>query len=194
MQFERFFRAGSYFADLVRQTIEDKTEGSFNLTDIPLRSEILTREEMALHAVRLAQSHRVKLTGREGVNLYARFAQNREVIEKSYFAFAEAANANEPLTPGAEWLLDNYHVIEEQVRDIKRHLPRSYYKTLPKLTSEDFTGYPRVYHLAFEIIAHSDALGRLGFSFSLYLGLSKPFYSDHRRALGGTHHAAAGPD
>ncbi|MCB0310283.1 MAG: hypothetical protein KDD42_03550, partial [Bdellovibrionales bacterium] len=55
-------------------------------------------------------------------------------------------------------MLDNFHVIEEQARDIRKHLPRSYYRGLPRLTNSEFVGYPRVYSLAHQYLAHSDAV------------------------------------
>jgi len=55
-------------------------------------------------------------------------------------------------------LLDNYHVIEEQIRDIKRDLPREYYRTLPKLRDGEMACYPRVYELALEYVVHTDAV------------------------------------
>jgi len=126
-------------------------------TDSPLRSQIFTRDEMASHAMALARQHQVELV-KTGVDLFSRFEDNQAVVERAYFAFAKTDGSKEQLTPGAEWLLDNYHVIEEHVRDIRRHLPRSYYRTLPKLVSQEFKGYPRVYHIAAEVVAHSDAV------------------------------------
>ncbi|MBX7137773.1 MAG: hypothetical protein K1X83_07285 [Oligoflexia bacterium] len=125
--------------------------------DNPLRSEIFTREDLATHARTLAQQHKVSSLKISGKDLFSRFAENCVVIEKAYFAFGRVS-AKEHLTPGAEWLLDNYHVVEEHVREIKAHLPKSYYQTLPKIVSEEFLGYPRVYHLAYEVIAHTDAV------------------------------------
>jgi len=126
--------------------------------DVPLRSRIFTREELAQHARGLAWAHRVKLYGRSGTELFSRFEDNCVEIERAYFAFANAASRKEAITHGAEWLLDNYPVVEQQVRDIRRHLPRSYYRTLPKLVSEECRGLPRVYHIALETISHADAV------------------------------------
>lgn len=123
----------------------------------PLRSQIFTREELAQHARGLAWAHRVRFYGRSGNDLFRRFEENCLEIEKAYYVFADATGRKEAITHGAEWLLDNYPVVEQQIRDIRKHLPRSYYRTLPKLLSDEYRGYPRVYHLALEVIAHNDA-------------------------------------
>ena len=36
------------------------------------------------------------------------------------------------ITPAAEWLLDNFYLIEEQIRMARRHLPRGYSRELPR--------------------------------------------------------------
>ncbi len=127
-------------------------------SESPLRAEIFTRDEMIEHAKQLARRHRLAPKKTRGINLIVRFEENDRIIEKAYFAFAQTDTSKEQLTPGAEWLLDNYHVIEEHVRDIKRHLPKSYYRDLPKLLGDEFDGYPRVYQIAQEAITHSDAV------------------------------------
>ena len=60
------------------------------------------------------------------------------------------------ITPGGEWLLDNFYLIEEQIRTAKRHLPKSYHRQLPFLINGPSAGLPRVYDIALEMIAHGD--------------------------------------
>jgi cyclic beta-1,2-glucan synthetase len=62
-----------------------------------------------------------------------------------------------PITPAAEWLLDNYHLVEEQIREIRQDLPPGFYRQLPTLADGPFVGYPRVFGLAWAFIAHSDS-------------------------------------
>ena len=40
--------------------------------------------------------------------------------------------------PAAEWLLDNYHIVEAQIREIRDDLPPGYYRQLPKLADGPF--------------------------------------------------------
>jgi cyclic beta-1,2-glucan synthetase len=60
------------------------------------------------------------------------------------------------IAPAGEWLLDNFYLIEEQIRTAKRHLPKGYSRELPRLRHGLSAGLPRVYDLALEIIAHGD--------------------------------------
>ncbi len=47
------------------------------------------------------------------------------------------------MVPAAEWLLDNYHLVEEQDSRDPRRPAAGYYRQLPKLASGLFAGYPR---------------------------------------------------
>ncbi len=62
--------------------------------------------------------------------------------------------------PAGEWLLDNYHVLQEHIGEVRESLPRGYYRELPELATGPLAGYPRVYELAIVLISHSE--GRIG--------------------------------
>ncbi len=67
-----------------------------------------------------------------------------------------AVTANRRITPAGEWLLDNFYLIEEQIRTAKRHLPKGYSRELPRLARGPSAGLPRVYDIALEAISHGD--------------------------------------
>ena len=76
---------------------------------------------------------------------------------RAYRAIAGAVGEGRAITPAAEWLLDNYHLVEEQIREIRDDLPPGYYRQLPKLAAGPFAGYPRVFGLAWAFVAHTDS-------------------------------------
>ncbi|NDC39644.1 MAG: hypothetical protein EBZ48_16655, partial [Proteobacteria bacterium] len=123
----------------------------------PLRRQTYTKDALVHQAQLLAERHRVRVLYDRGKDLFRRFTENQRVIEAAYFELSEAAQEKETLTPGVEWLLDNYHVIQQNAREVKKDLPPTYYRKLPKLKRGDFRGYPRVLHLALEFIAHTDS-------------------------------------
>jgi len=53
----------------------------------------------------------------------------------------------------AEWLLDNFYIIESQYRILLSELRRKEYLRLPVLQSGPYKGYARVYAMAVELIA-----------------------------------------
>ncbi len=82
---------------------------------------------------------------------------NESVLLAAYRAITAAAVDGRAITPAAEWLVDNYHLVEEQIREIRADLPPGFYRQLPKLADGPFVGYPRVFGLAWAYIAHSDS-------------------------------------
>ncbi|MCX6119414.1 MAG: cyclic beta 1-2 glucan synthetase, partial [Proteobacteria bacterium] len=67
------------------------------------------------------------------------------------------AKSNQTISPAAEWLLDNFYVIEEHISLARDHFPAKYCRGLPHLIKTQAFGNPRVYSIATEIIAHVDA-------------------------------------
>jgi cyclic beta-1,2-glucan synthetase len=122
-----------------------------------LRAELFSIERLEQHAGSLAAAQ--PITQRRGArhSLSVRLGQNEAVLLASYRTIAAAASEGRPITPAAEWLLDNYHVIEEQIREIREDLPPKFYRLLPKLASGPFAGYPRVFGIAWAFIAHTDS-------------------------------------
>ncbi|MGB2696084.1 MAG: carbohydrate-binding protein, partial [Dehalococcoidia bacterium] len=81
------------------------------------------------------------------------------MLRETYRVLADDVHRGEFVPPAAEWLLDNFHLIEVEIRDTRHDLPRPYYLDLPKLASREMAGIARVYAMALELIRHTD--GRL---------------------------------
>src|SRR3954468_6557988 len=124
----------------------------------PIRDELWSVERLEQHALSLAQTQRVR-PGRWGdPRLRQRLRDNGKNLLSSYRAIAEAMRDERAITPAAEWLVDNFHLVEDQVREGREDLPPGFYRELPKLASGPFAGYPRVWALAYELVAHTDSL------------------------------------
>ena len=120
-----------------------------------LRAELFSAEQMEHHGVALAKQH--KLSPRSSSDrLLKRLDENAGVLLQACEALTSAAKANRRISPAGEWLLDNYYLIEEQIRIARRHLPKGYNRELPRLAQDDADGVPRVYILALETISHGD--------------------------------------
>jgi len=130
----------------------------------PLRSELFSADQMEQHGKTLAGLH--QLSPRQAPDqLLSRLAENEGVLIGVRDLLAEAVKANRRITPAGEWLLDNFYLIEEQIRTARRHLPKGYSRELPRLLNGSTVGLPRVYDLALETISHGDGrvdLGSLG--------------------------------
>src|SRR5206468_1587169 len=123
--------------------------------ELPLRSELFSADQMERHGRTLAAAHR--LTPRRGRDqLLPRLAANESVLIGVCKRLAAALSANHRISPAGEWLLDNFHLIEEEIGTAKRHLPRGYSRELPRLGFGPSAGLPRVYDIALETISHGD--------------------------------------
>jgi cellobiose phosphorylase len=121
----------------------------------PLRAALFSREQLERHGIVLAGLHR--LSARRGANeLLTRLGGNEDLLVAVRTSLTEAVNDKRRITPAAEWLLDNFYLIEEQIRTARRHLPVGYSRELPILADGPSAGLPRVYDLALEVISHGD--------------------------------------
>ena len=123
--------------------------------EAPLRSDLFSAEQMQQHGKTLAGWHTLS-TGDAPDHLLSRLAENEAVLIDVRNLVAEAVQTNRRITPAGEWLLDNFYLIEEQIRMAKRHLPKGYSRELPRLSNGPSAGLPRVYDIALEIISHGD--------------------------------------
>ena len=124
----------------------------------PIRAELFGVERLEEHAGSLAAAQAVMAGVQRGVSLAKRLADNEAVLVAAYRDIARAVEDGEAITPAAEWLIDNFHVIEKQIRDIRADLPAGYYRQLPKLAGGPFAGYPRVFGVTWALVAHTDSL------------------------------------
>ena len=121
----------------------------------PLRSELFSADQMKLHGKTLAASHQLN-PGPARERLLTRLADNEAILIGVRSLLTDAVQASRRITPAGEWLLDNFYLIEEQIRTAKRHLPKGYSQELPSLLSGVSAGLPRVYDIALETISHGD--------------------------------------
>ncbi|MBN9430058.1 MAG: glycosyl transferase, partial [Burkholderiales bacterium] len=123
----------------------------------PVRDELFGVERLEQHARSLASAQSLAPRPRHVPSLHRRLDANARVLLLAYRASAVELDAGRRVMPAVEWLLDNYHVIEKQIREIRDDLPANYYRQLPKLDTGPFAGYPRVFGLAWAFVAHTDS-------------------------------------
>ena len=121
----------------------------------PLRAELFNVDQLARHARALAADHNL-LPRHRSNRLLAHLERNEQIL-RAFNRATLAVNASRRITPAAEWLLDNFYLIEEQIQMARRHLPRGYSRELPRLASGRSAGLPRVYDIVSELISHVDA-------------------------------------
>ena len=123
----------------------------------PIRSELFGVERFEQHGRSLGATHRAGPARFGQATFYPRLQSNVRTLRAAHqFIALEALDGND-ISPAAEWLLDNFHLIEGQLREIREGLPPRYYRSLPVLQDAPLVGLPRIYGVAWAFVAHTDS-------------------------------------
>ena len=123
----------------------------------PIRAELFSDDQLERHAVTLADSQVVIRKSTPVVSLLTRIEQDHRALARCYEAIMDDIEAGRAITPAAEWLVDNFHAVEEQIRQVRKDLPRGYFNQLPKLGPGFLEGHPRIFGIVWAYVAHTDS-------------------------------------
>ncbi len=123
----------------------------------PFRAELFGCAGFERYGLSLNGSHRVGKARFGQATFHPRLQGNLRSLRTSFRYIAELTQDGHEVGPGSEWLLDNFSLIEDQLREIGEGLPTRYYRTLPVLQAESLVGLPRIYHVAWAFVAHTDS-------------------------------------
>src|SRR5262249_26495408 len=104
----------------------------------------MSGEPLGREALRLASELTVTRRGGCAGPLMPRVGDNGAVLLRGYSPLAQVVRDGGSAPPAAEWLVDNFHVVESAFLLVRSDLPRGFYRQLPRLVSGRFDGYPRV--------------------------------------------------
>ena len=124
--------------------------------DWPGPGELLGVDRLEQLAIRLAGAHGTVPGPGRAESLPARLAENGRTLSAMYLSTSDAVRRNRPISFSGEWILNNFHIIQDQLRECAVDLPWRYYLGLPKVDGGEFAGLPRVYALVASIVAHTD--------------------------------------
>src|SRR5688572_2552096 len=122
-----------------------------------LRGELYASEHLVAHAIEIARAHGEPSRRSTPGPLRKRFAEARAQIRAAYEILSRDSKNKRDPSPAEEWLLDNSHVVDDQIREIQEDLPWGYLIELPRIVDGAMRGYPRVYGLCLDYLRHTDA-------------------------------------
>ncbi|MGV8803539.1 MAG: GH36-type glycosyl hydrolase domain-containing protein [Polaromonas sp.] len=128
--------------------------------DPPIRAELFGVQRFEQHGCSLAQAQVIEsdAQSRRHAPFFPRVEENLAALRKAYDYIALTSISGHYATPAAEWLLDNFPLIEAQLQQIREGVPHRYYASLPKLALAPLQGLPRVYGIAWAYVAHTDSV------------------------------------
>lgn len=128
-----------------------------NKFEEPIRDEIFSSERLEQYALYLSSELSISVTKKLSRSLLPRLEENFQCLIDAYNKLTNSIQKGSTISPAGEWFVDNFHIIEEQVREIREDLPESYYRELPKVLKGDLANLPQVYAIALALIAHQDS-------------------------------------
>ena len=143
------------WSNALRRITSMKFDAEPAFVEPPLRAELYSVEQLERHAKAIAALHEA-VPGRGPDDLLERLSENKRLITETYDLIVAATARGASIEPAAEWLLDNFYLVEEQIHSIERLLPPSFCRELPRIKNGDNLYRPRVYGIALELIAHVD--------------------------------------
>jgi len=119
-----------------------------------IRATYFTADDLRQCGETLGRQGAADLPGFMKFEFFTRHAENEKEILRVYRAAAQDVDAGASITPAAEWLLDNYYIVEEAIQEVRRDFPKKFFKQLPttKIGSQEI---PRVLSLAWLYVAHT---------------------------------------
>jgi cyclic beta-1,2-glucan synthetase len=123
----------------------------------PISAEIFGLERLRQHARSLAESQLITDHPEKVYSIIDRLRDNAAALSVADSEICDAVALGKSITPAAEWLIDNYHLIEEQIRQTRADLPEGFYRQLPKLAHGPLVGHPRIFGLVWAHVAHTDS-------------------------------------
>ena len=106
-------------------------------------------------ALELAQTLKPSHRAGRGMPVQSRLKKLEGLIRSAYQHFEEASKSKRAIKHAAEWVLDNFYVIEQAIRQVREGMPVDYYRRLPQVTLADQNDVARVYALSTAITAAS---------------------------------------
>ncbi|RZL88625.1 MAG: hypothetical protein EOP82_22430 [Variovorax sp.] len=134
--------------------------GPHEPVEAPIRAELFGAQRFEQHGHSLARAQAIQSETARGERtpFFPRVETNLESLRNAFDYIALISQSGRYVTPAAEWLLDNFHLVEAQLQQIREGVPRSYYARLPKLAAAPLAGLPRVYGIAWAYVAHTDSV------------------------------------
>ncbi|MFZ5911460.1 MAG: GH36-type glycosyl hydrolase domain-containing protein [Chloroflexota bacterium] len=114
------------------------------------------QERIESLALELAQTLKPALHSGQGEFVRSRLMKSEDSIRSAYQSFEETSKSKMAAQHAAEWVLDNFYIIEQAIRQVREGMPAEYYRRLPQVTLPGQNNVARIYALSVAIIRASE--------------------------------------
>ena len=123
---------------------------------LKITGTMLEKSQLENHLEKIASSHNIISKSQKDTYPIPQLLENFKTIEEVYNLLNEHLKLGINIHPAGEWLLDNFYIIEETVKQIQKELPLNKYINFVGIANGEYKGFARIYILASEIVAYSD--------------------------------------
>lgn len=127
------------------------------IRNLYIQGAVLEKGQMEDHLEKIASDHVLKSASDKNTYPIPRVRDNFIAITEVYNLLNDQMKRKIPIHPAGEWILDNYYVIEKTVKMIVKDLSPQKYAKFNGIASGPYIGFARIYVLACEIVACTDA-------------------------------------
>ena len=123
---------------------------------LKINGTMLEKAQLDRHLEKIASTHNITSKSDKSTYPIPMLLEDYEVIKKVYNLLNEHLKLEISIHPAGEWLLDNFYIIEETVRQIQKELTLKKYKNFVGIQTGEYKGFARIYVLAEEIVAYTE--------------------------------------
>ena len=123
-----------------------------------IKGVLLDKYQLENYLAKLASDNTLKNKSDKNTYPIPRVKENFEYITNVYNILTEHLKLGIPIHPAGEWILDNYYIVEKTVKTVIKDMPLKKYTSFLGLENGNYKGFARVYVLASEIVAYTDAV------------------------------------
>ena len=121
-----------------------------------INGAVIETKDLEKHLEKIASNHTIKTKSDKRTYPIPRMLENYQAIKEVYNLLNEHLKLGIAIHPAGEWLLDNFYILEETVKNIQKELELKKYINFPGIQNGEYEGFARIYVLASEIIAYTD--------------------------------------
>ena len=104
----------------------------------------------------MEMQHKLKKQSNKNTYPISQLLENYVKIKKVYQLLNEHIKLDISIHPAGEWILDNFYIIEESVKQIEKEMSIKKYINFTGIQNGKYKGFARIYVLATEIVAYTD--------------------------------------
>ena len=123
---------------------------------LKITGTMLEKSQLEKYLEKIASNHNTITKTQKNTYPIPQLIENFKTIEEVYNLLNEHLKLGINIHPAGEWLLDNFYIIEETVKQIQKELPLKKYTNFVGIANGEYKGFARIYVLASEIVAYSD--------------------------------------